>query len=549
MDFFKRNSGKIALLAIIAFFTLPFIYGDEDEEDFSPFAVKSGLSYQANPISKLVNKIASFYEFSNSAPKMDNSKKSGTDLIKEKVSFNKDNPFGRQAENKTQSQNNTLVASSKKVRNLNSSITDSKRTTSSYSTKPFDNAYVNSYTAKANDPVKGYIQVNGKDYELIEDATGEKYVVTPKGHIPYKELTKRMVSQQEFNAKKQSTGLDDIEVLRSLQQEKAKQAYIGGKNSRNYQNDVTSYRHGTTSNMGGVNYIHVSTDDKGFDDNALSDAYANLKGVNLKIDTSSASARSGGVVSRGSVVRGSFSGNSEDKQSGNLAPKSIVTEAKEQAREEFLNRKQRKSNKQIQNMQEEAEGMPREEKIYLPEIKSLGKGESGYEINNESSAQGEVLFIETDDANNIYSREWGVPTKVEISGNQVSGIILPKVVNTVLQTPNLENNNIANAGIIIENTKKINGTIGVIRDMTYGLPDNVKVYVSSGDKPSLELIQNVMKINTPNGEVNFITEDRKKANIVLSGPILTPKSFERFLNDFAMQLQQIHDSHTDGMPS
>ena len=41
----------------------------------------------------------------------------------------------------------------------------------------------------------------------------------------------------------------------------------------------------------------------------------------------------------------------------------------------------------------------------------------------------------------------------------------------------------------------------------------------------------------------------KKANIVLSGPILTPKSFERFLNDFAMQLQQIHDSHTDGMPS
>lgn len=61
MGIFRRNAGKLALIALIVFFSLPFIYGNEEEENFSPFAVKSGLSYQANPISKLANRIASFY--------------------------------------------------------------------------------------------------------------------------------------------------------------------------------------------------------------------------------------------------------------------------------------------------------------------------------------------------------------------------------------------------------------------------------------------------------------------------------------------------------
>lgn len=61
MGILKRNAGKLALIALIVFFSLPFIYSNEEEGDFSPFAMKSGLSYQANPISRLANRISSFY--------------------------------------------------------------------------------------------------------------------------------------------------------------------------------------------------------------------------------------------------------------------------------------------------------------------------------------------------------------------------------------------------------------------------------------------------------------------------------------------------------
>lgn len=61
MGILKRNAGKLALIALVVFFSLPFIYSNEEEGDFSPFAMKSGLSYQANPISRLANRISSFY--------------------------------------------------------------------------------------------------------------------------------------------------------------------------------------------------------------------------------------------------------------------------------------------------------------------------------------------------------------------------------------------------------------------------------------------------------------------------------------------------------
>ena len=64
MDFLRRHAVKFAFIAIIVFFALPFIYGNEEEDGFSPFAVRSGLSYQANPISRLADRIASFYGFS-----------------------------------------------------------------------------------------------------------------------------------------------------------------------------------------------------------------------------------------------------------------------------------------------------------------------------------------------------------------------------------------------------------------------------------------------------------------------------------------------------
>ena len=116
MDFLKRNSGKIALLVIIAFFTLPFIYSNEEEEDFSPFAVRPGMAYQANPISKLASKIASFYGFSKPAQNNMQAYAKKTDLIKDRVSFTKENPFS--FKDTTKPQKDTLVVSSKNFKNI-----------------------------------------------------------------------------------------------------------------------------------------------------------------------------------------------------------------------------------------------------------------------------------------------------------------------------------------------------------------------------------------------------------------------------------------------
>ena len=548
MDFLKRNSGKIALLAIIAFFTLPFIYGNEEEEDFSPFAVKSGMSYQANPISKLANKIASFYGFSKPGPQMSDLG-NGTNSIKRKISFGEENPFDHHAKNKTKISKDTLVASARNSKNFDSDFSGSK---TYHNKKSSDALFSNSYADRADNPVKGYVQVNGQNYAVIEDATGERYIVTPKGHIPYKELMQRAISEQEFNTKKQLTGADDIEVLRALQQEKNNQAYSGNTNRQNYQSSSTSYRNGALSNMGGMSYARVSASDKGFDNNVLSDAYDNLKGINLKMERGVSSSYAKGVsYSADENFKDSFDSQgikSDVEQRADVLPANVAKVTQLKMKEDILSNQKNPRKSNLRNDEHPKNIQEQEiDTSQLPEIKDLGKGKSGYVILNDST-EGLGLFVEIHDENNVYSDDWGLPVEIEISEQKVSGIILPKITGTTLQLPELEDETV-DLKQINNNIEKINNSIEQINNLMTFLPNNVKVYIGNADKPSQELMEQIMTVNMPDGKVvNFMTDDRKAADIVLPGLVLTPTSFNQFVREFIIQTQQLFDSQAENKP-
>ena len=503
MGFLRKNSGKVALVVLIAFFTLPFIYGNQEEEDFSPFAVKSGMPYQANPISRLADRIASFYGFSRP------SAGDRTSAIKGKVAahhvFNKESSSAGST-----SQDNTLLASSKRYSSDKSSSTQPS-TTSAAST-----SYANAYS-KSNSPVKGYVKVNGNDYKVIEDAKGEKYVVTPKGHVPYRELVQNTVSEQEFlAAKKRMPNANDIEILQTLQKEKAKNT-ANTPAAPAYQNyQANAYRTGTAGNMGGSSAISASLKDKGFDDNALSDAYANLKNINLNIEVPSSA--TGG--SSGGVYDGGSRGSSATSQTGDgdLTPQGIASQAKAAAQQEIGVKK------------DEPEETSQEEQNSETVIMSVKKnGDSSFEIVN-SADDADMVFIRADKGSEY--EIWGQAGSYKFSKGESFGVIAPIKIIKTRRGRSLDVHDPIND--VDENIKKsvdsIKGNIDNIVNLVTDLSDE-KIYIdtSTMDEFSRALL-------TENNLVNrYTTNNPEEASIILQGPICTPESFNQFVKELEKQ--------------
>ncbi len=552
MDFLKRNSGKIALLAIIAFFTLPFIYGNEEEEDFSPFAVKSGMSYQANPISKLANKIASFYGFSRPASQMTASS-NGTDSIKDKVSFNKENPFGIPDSKKSQNlQNNTLVASSKNFKNFDTNFSDSNSPNpQKYNGR--NNSLNNSYDN--NNPVKGYVTINGQNYSVIEDAQGNKYVVTPRGHIPYKEVMRRTVSDKEFmDAKKRLAGASDMEVLAVLQKEKEKQALAS---KQNYQASAAGYRNGTASNMGGTNYARVSTDDTGLDDNVLSSAYADLKNIDL---------RKGGAFSSGSGnSQSSFSGtsakgnnylntNSSNQGSARTENALVPGGIAQTVQEQVVSRTSKAGNSQVRTGQEDLDtareiGKPSEGTVTGTEAgmpaQAMSNGISRNNIIRVQKTKGDnsdtavdTYKIVNDDSAPIFiagNSVWGEPTAIMIDDKEQIGVVVPinyqkgKIVLTGDEVDST----------IETNVKSMNNSLKEIRQKMESLDENTTIFIddSGSDSVSSEIMRDVVGSYIKNQ--NNIVNNKDDATVILTAPIFTPFSFDKSAEDFVRQVDQI----------
>ncbi len=325
MGIFRRNAGKIALVALIVFFSLPFIYGNEEENEFSPFAVKSGLSYQANPISKLANRIASFYGLpkSNLTTTSERINMDKGENIRGKVS----GALGKQnSENKNVADTKQNQAEQTPSKKLNSFETDQTIIVPSKSL--YENATTatsatyNSYNRSSNTPAVEYVQIDGANYKVVQDITGKKYVATAKGHVPYEQVMRNTVSEREFlAAKKRLVNASDAEIVQYVldQKKAASNAENNTENKANTANTNTAgyAATGSATSMGGAAKVNNSVKtDTGFDDSILSNVYAEIKNLNAKVDkpasSSSSSSSSGNSSSRGS----SYSGDTNSGVSG-----------------------------------------------------------------------------------------------------------------------------------------------------------------------------------------------------------------------------------------
>ena len=515
MDFLRRHAVKFAFIAIIVFFALPFIYGNEEEDGFSPFAVRSGLSYQANPISRLADRIASFYGFSRNR---DGGLASKTDVIKDKVSKHL---FAKENEAKENSVNGTLMASAKKA-NSDDKISNNSNT----------NSAANSYQAgsqNSSNPFKGTVNINGKDYKVIEDIKGEKYLVTPKGHVPYKDVLRKSFSEQEFlAAKKRMPNASDFEVLETLQQEKAKQISNGSSavNTQNYQ--TNSYRTGTAGTMGGNSSVRVSYGDKGIDHNALSDAYGNLQNINVNIDTPKSSS-GGGYLSGGYASSGSKNVTPEENAQANLT-QDIAKNARATITDGM-------NNKMPETNLAEILGTDN----FPITMKEGGKIETDNKIKVDKSA-----FLVTGDSLADY-KEWftNVKSITYQDGNnetnyQVKGAILPTLLDEAgeLKPEVVEFiKDKKEQQKMQDNIEKMNSSIATIKDNLGSFQGTIYIDENNMDEPSKQWLKSIK------GMFEGIIVQKPQDDIVsVSGPIYTPSSFQQFADKLTEITQNLPEA-------
>ena len=442
MGFFRRNAGKFALVAIIAFFALPFIYGNEEENGFSPFAVRSGMSYQANPISRLADRIASFYGFPRQNNNDEGPALSVAERIKGKVATH--NVFS-----KSEGGKDVSAKEPKPMNNFEKENTYSTGSASGGST----------YTGSAfsgtnsNSPYKGTVRVNGKDYKVVEDIKGEKYVVTAKGHVPYRKILQSTVSEQEFlAAKKRMAGASDIEILQALNREKEQQFANGTSvNSGNYQN---SYRTGTATSMGSGNVRPDNSlkTDKGFDDNFLSNAYDDLKNINIKVEqpessgggssttyyVSSGRGSKGGKEGKGEDMKAS-SGSSNGGNGGGFSAKDVYNDTLETVQN------QRKENTGGEDQEGDAELLARKATLQIQNREIIAALTAGkvepktLDINTEEEQEPEGKKVVTEKLQklkkSIRDEQRSIYVNPDIFDNQINKKIMQALFTKASNTP------------------------------------------------------------------------------------------------------------------
>lgn len=400
MSFLRRTIVKLVLVALVVFIALPFIYGNEEEEkgEFSPFEVRRGLSYQENPVSRLVNKLSSFYGFSqpkmktvgervNMGQNIGNSKALHKALDKNQVNEKDIDSVNENKEETSQTrgkpkrlpdynsgyekyfdESNAPAGVLEKENNVNVNITNnintfaantshSARSSSENSSRKYRNyeggdptiyepargsalatsatsvdynKYV--YNKTSDTPVAHNIQIDGVNYDIVQDITGKKYVVTAKGHVPFDVMLRNTVSEREISAaKKQLVNASDSQIIQYIlaQKQAAYEAEQGDKSDGNVR--LETVKDFVGSEAKGKQYIKT---DVGVSDKMIREVYEGLRSYNAKggnIDTSVSVSSSGGTnagINHGdTVIAGVNISNMDRNISGRVQNSYAATQA------------------------------------------------------------------------------------------------------------------------------------------------------------------------------------------------------------------------------
>ena len=215
MRVFKSNTTRIVIACFIIFMAIPFIFVESSD------GVKGGglsipMESSANPLSKIIDRIGSFYGFKKRPAR---------------ASFDKK---GQTLASVKRAEKGLPAPSAGVQRAENDSLPDMPfGDVPSASSAAVGGPSVSAGRSPKLPQVKEYIRMDGDTYEVVTDPSGRKFVAMPDGFVPYEKLMSDTVSQEEFEAARaQAPYLEDWEIFEALRSPGGLPAYLasGGNN-------------------------------------------------------------------------------------------------------------------------------------------------------------------------------------------------------------------------------------------------------------------------------------------------------------------------------
>lgn len=273
---FKSNTTRIVIACFIIFMAIPFIFVESSD------GVKGGglsipMESSANPLSKIIDRIGSFYGFKKKPAR---------------ASFDKK---GQTLASVKRAEKGLPAPSAGVLRAENDSLPDMPFGDVSSSSSPAaGGASVSAGRSPKLPQVKEYIRMDGDTYEVVTDPSGRKFVAMPDGFVPYDKLMADTVSQEEFDAARaQAPHLEDWEIFEALRSPGGLPAYLAsGGNNVFYKDGTPGYydRGGKEgSRLFGVRSGRSGANDEIYDERKLNES------ISKNSVTLTASSGKGGV--------------------------------------------------------------------------------------------------------------------------------------------------------------------------------------------------------------------------------------------------------------
>ncbi|MDR1684582.1 MAG: hypothetical protein LBR90_03880 [Elusimicrobiota bacterium] len=200
--FFKTNTFRVMLGAFILFMAIPFFFMEETPVPQRDVYGNEPVTASENPLSKILNRVGGFY---GKALRGAYNKLTGAAAKPANLVVGADGQVYIMEEDGAISVAPADVAADFLVASAASPV-KKRDNTASLMQMPDESQ------------VREFVRMDGKTYEVLKGAGGEKFVLTDKGPVSYVDLMKQTVSEEDFaKAKKAAPKLSDQDLFMAMQ--------------------------------------------------------------------------------------------------------------------------------------------------------------------------------------------------------------------------------------------------------------------------------------------------------------------------------------------